>query len=240
MNEAEPPLVYPPVNRNKFPWGCLLWGCLSVVLLMIVGTVGVGIAGYSFYTTQVKKYTAEKPVELPLVEYAPEDLEEIESRIQEFKETVEKGETPGEIVLTADDINALISQNKDLKGRVFVSIGEGQVSADVSMPTDAIPGAKGRYFNASVTLNVSLEQGVLIVTVEDAETNGEPVPPVFMNALRKENLAKDVYKDPKTAEIIRRFDRLIIEDNRIILKPATKKLEPTDAEPSDAPPASKE
>jgi hypothetical protein len=96
---------------------------------------------------------------------------EEDSRISEQEATKPEG-----LVLTADEINTLISSNQNLKGRVYVSIGEGQVTADVSIPTDAIPGANGRFFNGSVTLDVSLEEGVLIVTVNAAKVNDENVP----------------------------------------------------------------
>lgn len=80
---------------------------------------------------------------------------------------------------------------------------------------DAIPGGKGRYFNGSASVDASLEDGVLIVTLQDAEVNGQPVPDAYMREIRKENLAKDMYKDPEVAKRLRKFESLVIEGDKL-------------------------
>jgi hypothetical protein len=185
-----------------------------------------GFGFYWFVSSQVTKYTSETPVELPMVDYTPAQIEALESRLDTFKTTVESGESPTEdLVLTAEEINALINQQEELKGKVFVKISDGQVTGDVSFPTDAIPGGRGRYFNGSVSLDVSMENGVLIVTLADAEVNGEPVPEKIIEGMASENLAKDLYKDPENAKLMRRVEAVVIEDNKIILK--MRREEPT-------------
>ena len=206
---------------EKKKGSCLMYGCLIALVVGLLLSVGGGFTGYWFVKRQVSNFTSTEPVELPVVEYSEEELAEIESRVEEFKETVESGEVPGALVLTADDINALIARKEDLKGKLFVTVQDGQISGDVSIPTDFLPGGKGRYVNASATFNVSLDGGVLIVTLADATVRGEKVPQKIIEALAKENLAKDAYKDPKAAEILRRFDSLTIEDDKIILTPRT-------------------
>ncbi len=204
---------------KKFPWGCLLGGCATVLLLMLVLVIGSGVAGFYFYKGQVAKYTSESAKELPTVEYLPEEIEEITQRVESFKSSLEKGETPEQIVLSADDLNALISQQEDLRGKLFVRIDDGQVTADVSVPADMVPWAKGRYFNGSVSANVSLESGILIVTLADAEVNGQKVPGEFMDAMKKENLVKELYKNPDVAKALGKFESLLIDKDKIILTP---------------------
>lgn len=198
---------------------CLLFGCLFSFIFILILVVGIGLTGYWYVKGQVNEYTAEKPADLPIVEYSEEDLAAIESRVEKFKETIENDEIPEALVLTADDINALISKEDDLRGKVYVAIQEGQISGEVSIPTDSVPGGKGRYFNASVTLNVSFDNGVLIVTLADATVNGEKVPQKIMEGIGNENLAKDICNDPEVAETLRKFDSLTIEDDTIILTP---------------------
>ena len=95
----------------------------------------------------------------------------------------------------------------------------GQLSADVSVPLDKIPGGRGRYFNGSVTIEASLENGVLIANIADAEVNGESVPESLLEPLKRENLAAEMYKDPDTAKLLRKFERLEIKDGAIHLTP---------------------
>ena len=195
-------------SSKRFPWGCLLTGCAATFLLMIGLVIGSGVAGYFFVKSQITKYTAEAPRDLPEVEYSPEEIQDITNRVETFKKSLEKGDTPPPpMILTANDINALISQQEQLRGRVFVKVDDGQVTADVSFPLDDIPGAQGRYFNGSVSANVSLENGVLIVTLADAEVKGQKVPQQIIDAMSKENLAKDVYKNPDVAKTLSKFDR---------------------------------
>lgn len=211
------PVNYQP-TESRFPWGCLLGGCLGVFLLMLVGVGTVTIGGYYFYKGQLEKYTSAEAKELPVVEASPEDIAAIEARIEDFKDKVEQGVETEELVLTADDLNSLISKEEKLRGKVFVRISDGQVAADVSFPMDEFPGGKGRFFNGSVTVNVQLDNGVLIVTVDQAEVNGQPVPDTFMEGLRKENLAKETYKDAETAKQLARIEKIVIADDRIVLK----------------------
>ncbi|MFV2067843.1 MAG: hypothetical protein ACC645_12785 [Pirellulales bacterium] len=204
---------------------CCLYGCLfSLVFLLMLAVCG-GFAGYWFFQGQVAKYTSDKPAEMPVIEYSEEELAAIESRVETFKEAIDKGETPEDLVLTAEELNALISKEDGLRGKVYVTIQEGQVSGEVSIPADFVPGGKGRYFNATATFNVSLDHGVLIVTLADASVKGKRVPQAFIDGMAGENLAKDIYKDPEMAETFRRFDRLTIEDDKIVLKSASPRPE---------------
>ena len=231
MNNPPP---YPVIQPKRFPWGCLIGGCLTVVLLGLLGIGAIAYTAYSFYTTQLNKYTSAQPMVLPKTEYSKEEIAAVQKRFEDFTAAIDSGETPEDLVLTSDDINALISQNEPVKGKVHVTIENGEINGKASFPVDFIPGAKGRYFNGRLSLKASLENGILFVTLDEAEVNGEPVPEQFLTGMRSENLAKDAYKDPKSAEVLRKFEKLIIEDDRIILKPAVSKNRKLDKNPPES------
>ncbi|QDV45324.1 hypothetical protein Enr13x_52000 [Stieleria neptunia] len=216
--DPQTPGTEPQVQSSGSGNGCL-WGCLIAGGLFIGSILCAGFGGYWFLSNQIAKYTSETPIDLPTVEYSEEDLAELDARVETFREKLDAGETPEEdLVLTADDINALISKNEDFKGKVYVKIENNQVEGDVSIPLDKLPMGKGRYFNGSATFDVAMDGGVLIVTVDQAELNGEPLPDEFMQAMRQENLAKDVYKDPENAKFMSRFEDIRIEDDKFILR----------------------
>jgi hypothetical protein len=198
--------------------GCWVWGCLTVVLLGIIGTGVAGFFSYQYLGAQVAKYTSETPQELPVIEYEPEAMAALETRFEGFKTNLKDGGEVEDLILTADDINAMISNNPDLKGKVFVKIEEGQITGDVSIPTDNVPLAGGRFFNASAAFDVSMENGILIVTLADAEVKGEKVPDQVLDVMRKENLAKNLYDDAETAKAFRRIESLVVEDGKVVLK----------------------
>ena len=77
---------------------------------------------------------------------------------------------------------------------------------------------RGRYLNGEAELKVSLEDGVLFVTIDSFEINGKRPPEEFMDSFRAQNIVKDIYKDPKTAEEIRKLESIEIKDGKIIIK----------------------
>lgn len=254
--QSDQPAPTAPPRQGGCRWGCVLWGCLgtTVVVSVILGLMA--FASYRFYINQLNKYTSESPLELPSSDVSEEEVQLVVDRLDSFRDQFDQGEAPQDLVITVDEINALISRNPDLRGRVYVTIVEGDLNADVSFPLDEIPGGTGRYFNGSARLHVELENGVLVAHVVSAEANGEPIPEMFMQGFREQNIAKELYKDVEMSRTLKRCERLTIESDRIILKvrpreevpaeseagvPAGETAAPTDAEPAgpgEEPPAS--
>lgn len=213
--------------------GCL-WGCLIAVGVVIAICVCMGVGTYFMFTSTLNAYTSETPMELQTVEYDEQQMEQLNGRIKSFSDALEAGDIPEEdLILSAEEINALIADKEELRGRVFVQIEEGQVKGDISFPMNMIPGGKGRYLNGSGTFDVSMENGVLIVTADQMEVNGDPIPEAFMEGMRRENLAKEVYKKPENAKFIRKFESIEVQDDKIIMR--VKRDAATDDSAEDAP-----
>ena len=123
-----------------------------------------------------------------------------------------------ELALTAEEINALIATEEKMRGRVHVSIEDGELTGEISIPTDGFPGGSGRFLNASAAFEVSMDDGILFVRINRAVVKGEPVPESIMEGLRQQNLAKDVYKDEANAEMLRKFESIRVEGDKLILK----------------------
>lgn len=212
--------------RRKSGCGCFLIGCLGTMLLMtLLASVGVW-AGYRFYQSQLEQFTADAPVVLPGVDVSQEQVDATVQKLEDFEQQFEDGQSPQELIITIEEINALIARNPDLRGRVSVSIEEGNLRANVSVPLDELPGGKGRFFNGSLTMHVELEEGVLIAYLVEAEANGRAVPEFLMSTLRDENLAKDLYRDVEIARTLQRCEKLTVEPDRIILRVKQKANQP--------------
>ncbi len=207
-----------PTGRKRTT-SCLLYGCLFAFLGVVVLLVLAGVGGYWFVKNQVALYTSETPADIPVVEVSEEEVTEIEERVDAFTKTIEEGKEPEDLVLTAREINAMISKDENLRGKAYVAIDEGQVTGQLSIPADKFPGGAGRYFNASATFNVAFENETLTVTLSAATVNGKDVPDQFIEAMSRENLAKDLHNDPKIAETLSKFESVKVEDDKIILKP---------------------
>lgn len=216
----EPQPGYAGAPQKTFPWGCLFGGCLVVMFLMVGGVGATGFFAYRFYQSQMARYTSSQAEELPKVDFTEEQIAELETRVEDFQEDIEaKTADTQSLILTEAEVNALISTQEEFKDRVYVRIEDGAVAADVSVPLDMLPGGRGRFFNGSVTLDVKIEDGELLVYLEDASVNGEEIPSDILTQIQKENLAKDLNKDGDSRKWIRRFKDLQIEENQIVLTP---------------------
>lgn len=218
-----------PTNQPapKSSGNCLLYGCLGTLGLGIALLVCGGFGSYWFVMNQIDKYTSDTPVALPEVELSEEELADIKARTESFKSTIDAGDTPQPLVLTADEINAAIASQENLKGKVFVKIENGQVSGDVSIPF------QDRYFNGSATFDVSLENGELIVVLQDATIKGERLPQSILDGFGKQNLARDAYDNPEVAKFLRNLQSIKVEDDKIILIPREQTSEePVDENPN--------
>ncbi|MEM6328962.1 MAG: hypothetical protein AAF790_01805 [Planctomycetota bacterium] len=209
----------PPEKRGRgcFFYGCLIAGIGMALLLALV--VGGGFWAYSFAKGQVEAYTDEAPAEIPIVEMSEEEVAEVEARVEALTTAIDEGKPVEKMVFTADEINALIGANEDLRGKVYIRIEEGKVTGDLAIPAEGLPGGGGRHFNASATLGVSMEDGVLIVTLEDATVKGQPLPEAFITPFRQQNFAKDLYKDPQVAEKLRQIESIEVVEDKIIITP---------------------
>ncbi len=208
-----------PVVSDQGSYSGCLYGCLFALAAMGAFVMCAGVGGYFFAANQIAKYTSETNVELPTVELDAAALSELENRVKTFSDAVKNDQVPAEdLVLTADELNALISKNENLRGRVYVTIDDGKVNGEVSFPTDSLPGGGGRYFNGSISLDVSMQGGVLVVTLADAEVQGEPVPKAVVDAMANENLAKELYNNPENARVMQQFESVAVQDNQIVLK----------------------
>jgi hypothetical protein len=226
-----PEYQQPPRQR-----GCFFYGCIIASILMVLVLILAGLAvyfGYRFFTQLVEQYTATAPRDLPKVEMAVDQRASLKKRVEEFGKAVEEGKAVEPLVLTGDDLNALIEVEPafaELKGKVYVKIEGDELKGQVSFPLEKLGFAplKGRYLNGEADLKASLNNGVLIVTLDSIEVNGKRVPEEAMTNLRQENLAKDAYKNPKHAETLRKLESLEIKDGKIIIKVRAKPAEATE------------
>jgi hypothetical protein len=218
------PEQYPPAPRQR---GCFFYGCIIASILAVLMAILFAVLGYFAYRALnqlVDQYTATEPRELPKVDMPEEQRASLKERVDSFRKSVEAGTPTEPLVLTSNDLNALIEENADLKGKIYVAVEGDKLKGQISFPLDffKISMVRGRYLNGEADLKASLLDGVLIVTLDSIEVNGQRPPDEILRSLRQQNLAKDVYKDPKNAEMVRKIESLEIKDGKIILKVRAK------------------
>jgi hypothetical protein len=214
-----------PRQRGCYFYGCVIASVLAV--LLIIALAVLAFIGMRFFSGLVEEWTSPAPAELPKVQVSEEERKSARERVDAFRKALDEGTAADPLVLSSDDLNALIEENPDFRGRLFARVEGDKLKAQISFPLDKlipldrlkIGMLKGRYLNGEAELKASLSDGILVVTLETLEVNGKRPPENFLAELRKQNLAKDAYDNPKSAEMIRRFESLEIKDGTIILKP---------------------
>ncbi|PYL00777.1 MAG: hypothetical protein DME19_03955 [Verrucomicrobia bacterium] len=210
--------------------GCFFYGCVTVLVIAVL----VGIAGFfavryglNKLTAFVEQYTEAVPMTLPGVQMSSTDYSQLDKRVTAFTDALNAQKAASPLLLTGDEINALIANNsgwKQLKGKLYVTIEGDEIKGQVSLPMDdlaQVPGLsrlKGRYLNGSASLKVSLQNGTLSVTMQSLQVKGQSPPANVMAQLRAQNLAQNIYNDPKGAEMIRKLESIEIKDGNITIK----------------------
>jgi hypothetical protein len=202
--------------------GCLFYGCIIASILALLMVVAIGLVfylGYRFLNQAVEEWTSTAPRELSKVEMPPEKRQALKDRVEAFRKAVEAGTPTEPLVLTSDDLNALIEEDPKLKGKIYVTLEGEKVKGQISFPLEGLQWSmfKGRYLNGEADLKASLKDGILIVTLESFEVNGKRPPENFIAQLRQRNLAEDAYNNPKQAEMLRKVESMEIKDGKIII-----------------------
>jgi len=206
--------------------GCLFYGCVSMVVLLFIGVVLAVVVALNlpkFLTQIALPYTDTAPVQLERVEVSSAELKALQQRVAAFQEALQGQKTSQELILTAHEINALISNDpnlKELRDKLLVSIEGDAIRGKVSWPLpDWGPfRLKGRYLNGDVAFRVSLQDGRLGVFLDDIQVKGQPLPKPLLSQFKTENLAEGIQRDPKNAAEIQKFDTIKIENGKLILR----------------------
>ena len=208
----------PPKNR-----GCLFYGCLSLTVIALL-VVLLGIVAYFVVkkTTEgwIRDFTETTPAQIERPTYTRTQTDALQARLASFKQALDSGTNLLEMILTADDLNALISTQRELRDKLLIKIEGDQMRGEISMPLKDFGPLKmnGRYLNGTVTFKISLANGALDVRLQDVQVKGRPLPGMVLSEFKKKNLAQDYQKDPQTAADIAKFETVQVTNSTVILR----------------------
>jgi hypothetical protein len=117
--------------------GCVFYGCISgLVLLLLLAIGGLVTLHYAKKALSglVNDYTDSQPMELPTVQMSSADLEQLKQRWKSFEEAVRAHKHTAALVLTADEINALMASDTDqksMKGKFYISFDGDRVKGQL-------------------------------------------------------------------------------------------------------------
>jgi hypothetical protein len=210
----------PPAPKKR---GCLFYGCISLIVLGLL-IAAVFVAGYfvakRLADRAINDYTDSQPAPIEAVTYASAERAELQRRLDDFKKALDAGKADQDLVLSAADLNALITENPQLKGKLFVIIDDDQLQGKVSIPLEDIGPfkLKGRYLNGVGTFHAVLTNSVLDVRLDDIVVKSNALPAVLVGELKKQNLAKDYQATPEQKANLSKFESIVVKDGKVHLR----------------------
>lgn len=206
--------------------GCLFYGCLTLAILAVI-TVLVGYVAYRYTVRAAQnwaaQYTDTSPTPPPAIPLTSAQVKTLHQRVDAFRAALKQPTNTMELVLTADEINALLRDQwagRTNTPQLSVQIEGDQLTGNVSIPLSDFGPLKlqGRYLNGLAGLNLELKDRQLTVRIRDLAVKGKALPGAVLAELRRRNLAEDVQSDPDTAKEIAKFESIALRDGRLILR----------------------
>lgn len=207
--------------------GCgryILIGCGSLFVLGIIGAIVIFFVAKGWYTGVIEDYTETEPLDLPVVQMPDDQVQALIDRVDSFKYAVQEGNPTEPLVLTNDEVNAIIQHHPDfqeISDKVYVTLEDDKLHGQVSIPLTGMPMAEGRYLNGSASFSAALASGRLMVFVESLDVAGKEVPAQLMRELGKKNLAEDVANDPDIGPVIEKLESIDIAEGQLTIKART-------------------
>lgn len=199
--------------------GCLFYGCLiSSILALVILTAPVLV-----YLKILNMFDT-KPAALPTLDMSDADMQQVRQRVDAFRNDVRSAHSTQPLSLSANEINALIATDpnlKALKGKVYVSIDNSQVTGQVSVPTSDVGLGffKHRYINGSGAFNIALTNGTLFLSLQNLSIKGQPLREKYMQQVRGQNLAQGLNDDPKASAGLSKLKSIEVKDGKLIIVP---------------------
>jgi hypothetical protein len=244
----------------------ILWVLGLILAGLIIGIAALFFTVQYFGKSIVVKYTDPLPRELPTVEVTRGEIKVLKNKWENFKQALKVGATSEKLELTSTElnvmlltdpelnkfqgkvvlsigheniVNALLADDESLhylKGTFYVTVKDGRIYADVSLPFDAIGlGDFGdRFVNASGELKTRLVGQKLEVRLDPKEINGEVLPGMVLNRVKELDLYELFVKNhPVYGRLGSRIKSIEVEDDQILLE-LTKGNGPLPVLPEDS------
>jgi hypothetical protein len=192
-----------------------------IVALVLTGIVASGAyVTYRSLLAGIERYGDTRPDPLPEVALSPGNQKKLHGRMAAFRTALETRRAAATLTLTADEINALLAVAPGLGGRVWAEIEGDKVRARFSLPLEDLgfPQLRGRFLNGTSVLNLSVVEGELVVSPEAIEVKSGPLPEAVMARLRKANLARLAFRDPRVAKSLRRLSSVEVRQGTVGIK----------------------
>lgn len=203
--------------------GCLFYGGLvaGVFLLLLLLGLAFGISMAKKLRTQ---FTDPAPVPLPRSEITTTEYQSLQRRLNSFMGSLNRGDIPPPLELSAQDLNALIDQDdhvKILRGKLHVMLDGDRASGQLSIPMAEIglPVFRDRYLNAVAKFHVSLRDGSLKLAATNITVHGASLPKIYVDEISQVNLGSALNTNAAARPFLDRIGAVQITNSHVRIIP---------------------
>jgi hypothetical protein len=166
----------PPTQRGM---GCFAKGCLTLIAFFVF--LGLAFIGGTYFAVRYLRtaYFPTTRVEVPAATATEEEQQSARTHWDTF-ERAARAHTPARIEMTADELNALIAAEPELRGKARVSITDNVGHLQVSVPLDTRL-FRGHYINAECTVEAAEDGNPDDARLTRVVINGKTMPGDALN-----------------------------------------------------------
>lgn len=207
---------------------CCGIGCF--IMLLVIGGLCAGL----FYLGKnfIADVTEEKAVPIEAPQATPQQVSDVFTRFDSFRDAMATGKPTGPLILSDQDINLLMYHHSNfeaISGKSRVKIENNQLSTKISLKLDEFPDLvaipvlggmlKGRYVNGDATVSLALQAGKPTLFLQELSANGVNIPPEVIKELQKKNILEKVAEDENFSKIFDKIEEIKIEGNKLHIVP---------------------
>ena len=125
----QPHYAAPAAPRQR---GCCFYGCLGAAIAFVLMLAVGGFAGYKLwqvYQSFLRDYTGAAPQALPPLALTAEQQAKLFQRVDAFGAKLKAKQAVEPLVLSADELNALVARVPELRGRVRFALKDDRAEA---------------------------------------------------------------------------------------------------------------
>lgn len=204
----------------------MFYGCGTMVFLFLVLAMM-----YFVGVTQLKRFadhvTSPEAAPLPPLAFTQGEKAQMRARLSAFAHALTEGKTSDPLVLGGNDLNLLLAstdQFNHMADHVRFRIDEGEVRAELSIPFGDLgsPRYRDRYFNGEGVVKVKVENGKLVVFLDELSVHGRALSKPYhqyLQAIRAINYAQSVNDDPEISAVLERLAAIEIKGSTLTVVP---------------------
>ena len=165
------------------------------------------------------QFAQKEPLSVPVVHYPDADYAALNKRIDTFLTNARAGRTNAQLLLSANDLNAMISRSA-FSNHVHIALQDGNVRGKLSVPFELLgmPLFSGRYLNGEGLISVGCYHGTLVVNLQDVSVGGVGLPEHYLEWIRKQNFTRDIGTNAATQESLEHVARIGVVNDVLLFE----------------------